>query len=384
MTSLIVLARLRAMHRRLLALIAPLDDAQLRLQFHPDLSPLGWHLGHCAYVENYWLRERVQKDNRLSRKQRDLYTPELSPKPERGARLPDKDTLMHQAEEQLTNNILLLSGTAEALKPHPLLTDEYLELFLLQHHSMHYETMNMALTQRALKRHRNTFLADKRLHAAPLDRSSVLNPAGDYHIGGQRPQAFDNELPAFVATLDKFSIAQRPLSNAQYLSFMQEGGYAHARYWSKQGSEWLRNTPADAPEHWRQDARGWWYGIGVDGPFDLPPDEPVYGINYFEAQACAAWAGARLPHEHEWESACNSGQLLYTGRVWEWCDNTFAPYEGFEPFPYEGYSSPWFDGKHHVLRGASVFTRADLRRPSLRNFHTPEKRYIFAGLRLVF
>ena len=78
------------------------------------------------------------------------------------------------------------------------------------------------------------------------------------------------------------------------------------------------------------------------------------------------------------------GKLEFTGKVWEWCSNTFFPYQGFEAFPYDGYSKPWFDNKHYVARGASRHTRPEIRRPSFRNFFNPDKRHTFAGLRLVF
>ena len=110
----------------------------------------------------------------------------------------------------------------------------------------------------------------------------------------------------------------------------------------------------------------------------------MYGISFHEAQAFSHWARARLPHEHEWEAAVKSEQLHNTGQVWEWCANTFHPYQGFSAFPYDEYSKPWFDDNHYVLRGASRHTRPEIRRASFRNFFNPDKRHIFAGLRLVF
>ena len=84
------------------------------------------------------------------------------------------------------------------------------------------------------------------------------------------------------------------------------------------------------------------------------------------------------------EVACRLQRLEQTGRAWEWCDNSFYPYDGFRPFPYEEYSAPWFNGNHYSLRGGSLHTRPAIRRPSFRNFYQPDKRHIFAGLRLVY
>ena len=138
------------------------------------------------------------------------------------------------------------------------------------------------------------------------------------------------------------------------------------------------------PDHWRRNPAGHWYGIGNRGPYALTGDDILHGISRFEAVAFATWAGGRLPHEHQWEVACRLQRLEQTGRAWEWCDNSFYPYAGFKPFPYEEYSTPWFDGQHYSLRGGSLHTRPAIKRPGFRNFYQPQMRHIFAGLRLVF
>lgn len=385
MTSLPTLVRLRAIHRRLVALIEPLDDEAYRNQFHHELSALGWHLGHCAFIENYWLRRQVQQDDRVDAGPEDLYLPERSPKPERGGRLPPKEALLAQVQEQQEQNILLLSGTAdEKLREHGLLQDEYLENFLIQHHSQHYETMLMALAQLAIRRHRGQFFPGARLRPVSPQSKPVPVPDCKVRIGGDRPEAFDNELPASEIELPRFRIAKTPVTNAEFLGFVSAGAYEEPRFWSEAGVDWLQTSGARHPDHWRQDNRGWWYGIGPEGPYELAPNEPVHGLNYYEAQAYASWVGLRLPHEYEWEAACRMGRMEMTGRVWEWCANTFHPYAGFEAFPYDNYSQAWFDDRHYTLKGGSRYTRREVRRPSFRNFHGPEKRHIFAGLRLAF
>ncbi|WP_018953287.1 SUMF1/EgtB/PvdO family nonheme iron enzyme [Thioalkalivibrio sulfidiphilus] len=383
-TSLITLTRLRAVQHRLRALIAPLDDETCRTRFHPDLSPLGWHLGHCAYVENHWLRKVLLRDDRLTRKQRDLFAsqPIHGPRGERA--LPDKQRLLDEVIQQQDDNILLLSGMAEALPQHPLLENEYLAHFLIQHHCQHHETMLMALNQRALGCHREQFQPQQHLRPndAPLERLRV--PAGDFPVGGEPPKALDNELPVHSFSQDAFYLGAKPVSNAQYLCFIEAGGYEDPAHWDEDGRAWLAEHPVRAPDHWRQDDRGWWYGIDQDGPHDLAPDLPVHGLCHHEARAFARFAGARLPHEHEWEVACRLGLMYDSGHVWEWCANSFFPYPGFKPFPDEAQSLTGFDGQHYTLRGGSRHTRRDLRRCSYRNFHTPEKRHVFAGLRLAW
>ncbi|AOU97231.1 hypothetical protein BI364_03770 [Acidihalobacter yilgarnensis] len=385
MTPLAMLTQFRALHRHLLGVVGTLNDTDYRQQYHFDLSPCGWHLGHCLWVENHWLRAIVQGDARRTRADARYYQPQYSAKPERGAKLPHQDHLLNTVAAGFEDNILLLAGEAGQLDPkHPLMVDNYLPLFLLQHHSQHLETLRMVLTQRALSRHRNAFHPQTRLRPSVLARDAIPIASGDYPIGGSKPLAFDNELNAGSARLEASAIGLRPVSNAEYLGFIEAGGYTDMNLWEDDGRAWLSQHPIEAPDHWRRDGRGWWYGIGLDGPHDLEPRAAVYGINLHEARAFARWAQATLPHELAWETAARQGRLSLAGQVWEWCDNTFFPYAGFKPFPYHEYSAPWFDSAHYTLRGASRFTPAHTRRPSFRNFHTADKRHIFAGMRLSF
>ena len=165
---------------------------------------------------------------------------------------------------------------------------------------------------------------------------------------------------------------------------MEENGYQEKQYWNEEGWNWRMENDLVAPGYWRSDSNGTWYGVSSNGPFILPGNNPVTGISYHEACAFSSWAGARLPYEHEWEAAKNLDLLEETGRVWEWCQNTFYPYDGFVAFPYDGYSIPYFDGKHYTLRGGSAHTQPVIKRSSFRNYYLPDKRFIFAGLRLVY
>jgi gamma-glutamyl hercynylcysteine S-oxide synthase len=381
-TRLTTLAHLRGVHNRLRSLALPLEDDELRQQYHPELSPLGLHLGHCCFIENFWLREGVQGDDSKTAHLHDLYFPEQSPKPERGGRLPEKERLLTQTLEDHEQNLLLLSGMAEPLEENQLLNDDYLPFFLIQHHAQHYETMLMILTQRAFSRHRYNFFPDKCLTAKTPANDFVSLPECTYPVGGSLPLAFDNELPSHTPELKAFSIRRTPVSNAEFLGFIEAGGYEHREYWSDLGWKWKQENDLSCPEHWRQDARGWWYGLSEEGPFELDPDEPLHGINYYEAEAFASFANARLPLEHEWEAAQQLHVLQKTGMAWEWSKNTFAPYDNYIAFPYDRYSKAWFDDEHYVLKGGSRYTRPIIKRPSFRNFYNPDKRHIFAGCRL--
>ncbi|MCW8955685.1 MAG: SUMF1/EgtB/PvdO family nonheme iron enzyme [Gammaproteobacteria bacterium] len=383
-TSLPTMIRLRAIQNKTRQLLESLNDKISRTQFHPDLSPLGWHLGHCLYIENYWLHEVLQSDNRLTAKLERLYIPENCPKPQRGKRIPKLKQLVQDAQQQQDNNDLLLIEMTPPLSQHKLLQDEYLQYFIIQHYAQHFETMQMVLNQMSISQDRGKYTPTQRLQATPLSTDSVQINAGEFEIGGESPLAYDNELPKQQIRLDSFNIALRPVTNAEYIDFIQAGSYDNPQYWSDEAWQWLTEHHIRQPDHWRQNKAGHWYGIEYPEPVELVAGDPVYGISHYEAEAFARWSNARLPHEHEWEASVIQGKLEFTGKVWEWCSNTFFPYQGFEAFPYQGYSKPWFDDGHFVVRGASRHTRPEIRRPSFRNFFNPDKRHTFAGLRLVF
>jgi iron(II)-dependent oxidoreductase len=122
----------------------------------------------------------------------------------------------------------------------------------------------------------------------------------------------------------------------------------------------------ETPWHWHLDAGGRYTCAGPGGWPPLDAAAPVSGISFHEAEAFADWAGARRPHEHEWEVAARAQRLRESGRVWEWCANALTPYPGFIPVPYEGYLVPWFDDHHCVLPGGSDATDPGLKRASLR------------------
>lgn len=368
----------------LLALGEEVDEATFCSQYHPDLSPLGWHLGHCVFVECLWLHDKIRGDDSVTAPIADFYTPPRTPKAERGRLLPPQSALLAWASELQAFNLHYLRNLRPEWRRHPLLENDYLIHFLIQHNSQHYETMLMVLTQKTLHEHRIDNTIDQGLEAVPLRPQRVEIAAGHYRIGGDAPLAYDNELPKQRAELGPFTVGRYPVSNAEYLAFMEDAGYSREELWTTQGRAWCTRKRLQAPDHWRRNESGAWYAVGLHGSYALGIEEPVYGISYHEASAFATWAGGQLPHEYQWEAACRVGLLEQTGRVWEWCRNPFHPYQGFEPFPYPEYSLPWFDDRHITLRGGSLHTRPSIKRPSFRNFYEADKRHIFAGLRLVF
>lgn len=170
---------------------------------------------------------------------------------------------------------------------------------------------------------------------------------------------FDNEKWEHEVDIAPFRIASAPVTNQQYLAFVQDGGKP-PRYWKKQDGQWLERRF----DRWRPPA----------------PEAPALHVDWNEAQAFCRWAKRRLPTEAERELAAASGRIGNAVGVWEWTASDFGPYPGFEIDPYKEYSQPWF-GTHKVLRGGSFAAPARLLRNTFRNFYTPDRGDVFAGFR---
>jgi len=392
MTSPNLLASLNGLYQMQAQLLETTSTVDAATAFHSELGSLNWLYGASVYQELYWLREVVRGDDDLSKRVEQLFRPgELSLR-EQYERIPPKDHLLNWAAEIRDDHLMWLANPV-ILGRHPLLEDDRLQWFLVQEQAKHYESMLLALYQRSLHIQDVGYRVDKPLTRGIPHWEAKEISQGHYRIGARRrSDVYDNELPAQAVELSSFRIALRPVSNSQYLSFMQAGGYTERQLWSESGWTWQQVTQVRHPEYWRQDSAQHWYAVGINGPSDLPPDEPVYGISQHEAQAFANWvdslggefSGAILQHEYQWELAARSRVIDQFGRAWEWCGNPFHPYPEFEPFPDANTSMEDFSTGLISLRGASMHTQPILRRSSLRHRSAAEHRYQLAGLRLVF
>ncbi len=381
-TRVRALDRLGILQAQMLAGLDLLDETTARRQLHPDLSPLAWHVGHAICVEVFWLREQVEGEVVLSEPERQLYFPENMPKALRSERLPRKPQLLDWAQDHQQACRRLWPRLLDT--SHPLCHRDYLLHFILQHYAQHLETMHMILQAHTMTS--SVPAEDARQVEWPMPEAQPWrqHPGGRIRLSADpdHPAPYDNELPQHEVELDAFMIAATPVTNAQWLAFMQADGYGRRTLWCKAG--WHCRTRQDwhQPYGWQQQKDDRWWQATPHGWSPLNPTTPVMGISWHEAQAYARWANARLPHEQEWMAASQAQLLEAVGEVWEWCANPFFAYPGFQAFPYAGYSQPWFDGTHYTLKGASLQTLAEIRRPSFRNFYQADKRHIFSGLRL--
>jgi iron(II)-dependent oxidoreductase len=383
------LGALSTIHELLTQLIEDLPATDVNRRWHPDLPSMGWLLGRSVYLELYWLRERLQGDDDLSRRVRHIFASASSTTPEPDQALPPKEHLLNWALEVQDQHLTLLANPGR-LPDHPWLKDGWLVDYMLQVHGRIYEQMLSVRQARAVVQGGHYQVHTPLRPRAPSAESTEISQ-GHYRIGARDGVVFDNEQPMQMVEMRNFRICNHPVDNAAWLAFMEDGGYEDDSFWSDQGADWKTRTDASHPWHWRRDHQGNWYALGLNGPAELIHDMPVSGICWYEAEAFANWASARLadfrgavlPHEYHWEAAARIGGLQNAGRVWEWCGNPLHPYKDHEPPVDVEMRTREFDDRHPALRGGCIHTQPSLRRISIRHAGLPDAGYLFSGLRLV-
>lgn len=393
-------ARFRATRALTEALAAPLSDADACIQSMEDASPAKWHLAHTTWFwETFLLRYHAPgyrpregwpflfnsyyeaEGARISRAARGMLSrPTLA------------EVLAWRAEVSAAMEPLLgdpaLGGLIALGVAHE---EQHIELLLTDiKHALFQNPLGPAMWEPA-----------GTAHSAATSSCSACwhhHPGGIARVGHlSEGFAFDNEGPAHRVLLEPFALAERLVTNAEWDEFIADGGYADARLWLADGWGWVQREPVAAPLYWREDGthfthQGW-------QPRD--PHAPVTHISFYEADAFATWAGARLPTEFEWEAIaggrdpaagnqldaaapplpCGSAGLFGDG--WQFTRSAYLPYPGFRVA--EGavgeYNGKFMSGQV-VLRGASCATVRGHSRPSYRNFFYPHQRWQFTGLRL--
>jgi iron(II)-dependent oxidoreductase len=380
---------LESARARSLALLDPLDDAVLRAQHSPLMSPLVWDLAHVGNYEDLWLVRQLGASAVLPEID-ELYDAFLQPR----RRRPDLPLLSPtEAREYLArvrDRALGLLVTLDLDDAAPGVSRPgvgasarecggYVHRMVIQHEHQHDETMLATLQLSGL-------VVEHSFAAPPnLDWScagEVRVPAGVFTMGTDLdPWALDNERPAHSVSLPEYFIDTAPVDNAAWITFMDDGGYDNQDLWSEDGWEWRSAEAHRAPLFWERSAAGSWQRRRLGRTAEVSPHEPVQHVCWHEAEAFAKWAGRRLPTEAEWERARSAHLLKGVGWGWEWTSSDFLPYPGFRAFPYREYSGVFFGNEYKVLRGSSWATDDTVARPTFRNWDYPIRRQIFSGLR---
>jgi iron(II)-dependent oxidoreductase len=346
---------LAAVRRRTLDLVSHLDRADLERQIAPIMSPLVWDLGHIAAYEDLWLVHRHAGLDLLRPDLAALYDAFETPRAVRGDLeiLGYDDAVAYMAEVR--------ARTLAALDRHG--PDPIVHEMVLRHELQHTETMRQAMAIAGLLPR-----GEPRLPSLGPDASAeawIDVPAGTFALGAPEGRfSYDNERPRHAVDVPAFAIARRPVTNGTWMRFVEGGGYVRREWWSDEGWAWKEEYDIT---HHPSVAAG-------------DEDAPACHVSFFEAEAFARWVGARLPTEAEWEKARD--RLDGVGLVWEWTASPFGGYPGFVAHPYREYSEVFFGTEHRVLRGGSWATHPRVATPTFRNWDLPQRRQIFAGVRL--
>lgn len=411
-----------SLRRQSLELCAPLTAEDMMVQSCPEASPAKWHLAHTTwFYETFILREFLPEYREFHPDFLWLlnsYYNSISDHPEKKLRAsfsrPALESILEYRRhvEAAMARLFAAGMPAEA--------EERLTL------GMNHEQQHSELLLTDIKHAFWTNPLHPAYSNAPLGESKDapaiewIGFAGGIREIGHRGGgfAFDNETPRHKEYLEPFQLASRPVTCAEYLDFINSGGYERAELWLSAGWETVKAQGWRAPLYWHRDQAGEWSVFTLSGrrPLSELASTPVCHVSYFEADAYANWAGKRLPTEAEWEVAAEglavSGNLLESGRlhpsvcenspsigekgqriqaaasqmygdVWEWTRSPYIGYPGYRPLPGAlGEYNGKFMCDQIVLRGGSAATPASHIRASYRNFFPAGTRWQFSGIRL--
>ena len=360
-----------------LRLLERLDDAQWRVPYLATINPPRWELGHVGWFQEWWcLRHVPDAAPRASimAASDGFYDSRVVPHRQRWEfELPSDRATRDYLADTLEATLERLARTEDS--------DDALYFFRLAlfHEYMHAEAF--AYTWQTL----GYACPDPGLRpalCAPARPPRRLG-AARVEIGSARERgfAFDNEQWSTSVELDPFEIALQPVTNAEFLRFVRDGGYRDPRWWEPEAFARMGAAGRTMPRYWRERDDG----VQVRS-FDrwepLDPMAPVVHVSAHEAQAYCRWAGGRLPTEAQWVCAARELAGFDWGRqVWEWTATDFERLPGFAPGPYREYSEPFF-GTHRVVRGGSAATPRGMVDDRFRNFYAPERDDIFVGFRV--
>ena len=398
---------------RSLAIAKPLSAEDCVVQSMPDASPVKWHLAHTTWFFETFILEKYEPAFKPFNAQfRVLFNSyynavgDKHPRPERGmlTRPALEEVLAYRdhVDARLQSLLSTKAGAQPAVAQLVTLGVNHEE----QHQELMLTDVKHLLSRNPLapayaQRWPLTPVRARRMRWVPI-RGGAFDVG---HAGGGF--AFDNEGPRHRVLLNNFQLASHPVTYGEYLAFIEDGGYRRPELWLSLGWDTVRAQDWQAPLYWQQ-RDGRWHNFTLHGMFEIEPNTPVCHISFFEADAYARWANARLPTEFEWEVAASTlplaGNFLDSGAlhplaprtdphpaglaqmfgdVWQWTQSSYAPYPGFRAAAGAvGEYNGKFMCNQYVLRGGSCATPARHIRATYRNFFPPDARWQFSGLRL--
>ncbi len=409
-----LLQRYQSVRRFSEQLCQTLEPEDYVIQTMPEMSPTKWHLAHTSwFFETFVARPHLRDYRPLHSQYAFLFNSyynavgKMHARPQRGliSRPTVRDTYTYRRHvDAAMENLLQTADDAVLEEITPLI------VLGLNHEQQHQELM---LTDIKHAFWMNPLRPAFRPEVAPVG-SPAMPAAGWVHfdaalyaIGHEGDGfCFDNERPRHQVFLESFSLAAQLVTNREFLAFIEDGGYQRPEPWLSLGWTVLNERGWNAPLYWEQRDGTWWM-MTLAGMRPIRWNEPVCHLSYFEADAFARWAGARLPSEAEWEVAAAKmpieGQFAegghfhpipddglssalfkqMFGEVWQWTQSSYAPYPGYQPQPGAlGEYNGKFMCNQYVLRGASCATPRSHARRTYRNFFPPDARWQFMGLRL--
>lgn len=404
--------RFEDVRRTTLELCAPLDPADCEPQSMPECSPTKWHLAHTTWFFEVFVlepfEERYRPYDPAYRVLFNSYYQRVGPRQlrsERGLLTRPRLSEVFRYRQQVEERVLaLLAARGDEL-------DLLRRVELGCHHEQQHQELILTDIKHLFSRNllAPAYLDEEAASDGVTSPLSFLDVPSELYVVGHAGEGFcfDNETPRHRAFLEPFRIANRLVTNGEYEEFIADGGYARAELWLDQGYSYACEQDWSGPLYWRG-SPGERTEFTLEGERPLRLEQPVCHLSYYEADAFARWAGARLPTEREWEVVASGrpvdGNLLERrtfhprradpsthenpirqlfGDVWEWTRSGYDPYPGYRPLSGAlGEYNGKFMCDQHVLRGGSCLTSASHIRPTYRNFFYAKDRWQFSGLRL--